>query len=123
MAATRRDGRAVSPLSTAELRSRSSSVSMSRAVAARRSVNRAVSFFIVALIAATPAPAKWGHSQTEWVKFGRMDGSDRRSGMWNRPRLARGLRFLMIAVLALVLLPYALTPMYAVVDPVSTAML
>jgi len=29
----------------------------------------------------------------------------------------------MIAILALVLLPYALTPIYAVVDPVSTAML
>ena len=29
----------------------------------------------------------------------------------------------MIALLALVLLPYALTPIYAVVDPVSTTML
>src|SRR6187401_121160 len=123
MAATRRGGRAVSLLSAAGLRSRSSSVSMSRAVAARRSVKRAVSFFIVALIAATPVPAKWGQLQTEWVKLGRMDGSDRRPGMWNRPRLRRGLRFLMIAILALVLLPYALTPIYAVVDPVSTAML
>ena len=123
MAATRRGGRAVSLLSTAGPRSRSSSVSMSRAVAARRSVKRAVSFFIVALIAATPAPAKWGHSQIEWVRLGRMDGSDKRSGRWNRPRLRRGLRVLMIAILALVLLPYALTPIYAVVDPVSTAML
>ena len=52
-----------------------------------------------------------------------MDGSDKRSGTWNRPRLRRGLRVLMIAILALVLLPYALTPIYAVVDPVSTAML
>ena len=52
-----------------------------------------------------------------------MDGSDKRSGMWSRLRLRRGLRFLMIAILALVLLPYALTPIYAVVDPVSTAML
>jgi monofunctional glycosyltransferase len=52
-----------------------------------------------------------------------MDGSDKRWGMWSRLRLRRGLRFLMIAILALVLLPYALTPIYAVVDPVSTAML
>src|SRR6187551_3642440 len=123
MAATRRGGRAVSLLSTAGLRSRSSSVSMSRAVAARRSVKRAVSFFIVALIAATPAPAKWGQSQTEWVRLGQMDGSDRRSGMWSGPRLRRGLRILMIVLLALVLLPYVLTPIYAVVDPVSTTML
>ena len=52
-----------------------------------------------------------------------MDGPDKRSGMGNRPRLRRGLRVLMIALLALVLLPYALTPIYAVVDPVSTTML
>ena len=52
-----------------------------------------------------------------------MDGSDRRSGRWIRPQLRRGLRVLMIALLALVLLPYALTPIYAVVDPVSTTML
>ena len=52
-----------------------------------------------------------------------MDGPDKRLGMGNRPRLRRGLRVLMIALLALVLLPYALTPIYAVVDPVSTAML
>src|SRR4026207_225332 len=123
MAATRRGRRAVSLLGAAGRRSRSSSVSMSRAVAARRSVKRAVSFFIVALIAATPVPAKWGQLQTEWVKLGRVGGADRRPGMWNRLRLRRWLRFLMIATLALVLLPYALTPIYAVVDPVSTAML
>src|SRR5262245_53335336 len=52
-----------------------------------------------------------------------MDGSDRRPGMRNWPRIRRGLRALMIAILALVLLPYALTPIYAVVDPVSTTML
>src|SRR4249920_2826018 len=123
MAAIRRGGRAVSLLSAAGRRSRSSSVSMSRAVAPRRSVKRAVSFFIVALIAATPASAKWGQSWIEWVRLGRMDGPDKRSGMGNRPRLRRGLRVLMIALLALVLLPYALTPIYAVVDPVSTTML
>src|SRR5262245_25584455 len=52
-----------------------------------------------------------------------MDGSDRRPGMRNWPRIRRGLRALMIAILALVLLPYALTPIYAVLDPVSTTML
>ena len=52
-----------------------------------------------------------------------MDGSEGRSGKSNRLRVRRGLRVLMIAILALVLLPYALTPIYAVVDPVSTTML
>ena len=78
---------------------------------------------MVALIAATLPFAKWGQSQIEWVKLGRMDGSDRKSGVRTRPRLGRGLRVIVIAVLAVVLLPYALTPIYAVVDPVSTTML
>lgn len=52
-----------------------------------------------------------------------MNGSDRGLGIRNWLRLRHGLRVLMIAVLALVLLPYALTPIYAVVDPVSTTML
>src|SRR5215467_10463794 len=52
-----------------------------------------------------------------------MDGSDKSAGRLNWLRLHRGLRVLVIAILALVLLPYALTPIYAVVDPVSTTML
>jgi monofunctional biosynthetic peptidoglycan transglycosylase len=52
-----------------------------------------------------------------------MDGSDRKSGIWRRLRLRRGLRVILTAVLVLLLLPYALTPIYAVVDPISTTML
>ena len=52
-----------------------------------------------------------------------MDGSNGTSGVWNRLRFRRGLRIVMIAILALILLPYALTPIYAVVDPISTTML
>ena len=40
-----------------------------------------------------------------------------------RRRLARLLRPLAVAVLLLLLLPYALTPLYAVLEPVSTVML
>jgi monofunctional biosynthetic peptidoglycan transglycosylase len=39
------------------------------------------------------------------------------------PRVARPLRAVIFAVLALLLLPYMLTPLYAVVDPTSTVML
>ncbi len=39
------------------------------------------------------------------------------------PRVARPLRIAVIAVLALLLLPYVITPFYAVVNPVSTVML
>jgi monofunctional biosynthetic peptidoglycan transglycosylase len=39
------------------------------------------------------------------------------------PRLSRPLRAIAIAVLALLLLPYALTPLYALVEPVSTVMI
>ncbi len=39
------------------------------------------------------------------------------------PRIARPLRAVGLAVLLLLLLPYALTPLYAVVDPISTVML
>src|SRR5215467_2681219 len=52
-----------------------------------------------------------------------MDGSDKSAGRLNWLRLHRGLRVLVIAILALALLPYVLTPIYAVVDPVSTTML
>jgi len=37
--------------------------------------------------------------------------------------LTRSLRLIAIAILAVFLLPYLLTPLYAVIDPVSTAML
>jgi monofunctional biosynthetic peptidoglycan transglycosylase len=39
------------------------------------------------------------------------------------PRLSRPIRAALLAVLGLVLLPYVLTPVYAVVDPVSTVMI
>ena len=39
------------------------------------------------------------------------------------PRVARPLRAVLFAILALLLLPYLLTPLYAVVNPVSTVML
>ncbi|MEI9804581.1 MAG: monofunctional biosynthetic peptidoglycan transglycosylase [Pseudolabrys sp.] len=39
------------------------------------------------------------------------------------PRVARPLRAVALAVLAILVLPYLLTPLYAVVDPVSTVML
>jgi monofunctional biosynthetic peptidoglycan transglycosylase len=44
----------------------------------------------------------------------------KRSGL---PRLPKALRALLILLLILLLLPYALTPFYAAIDPVSTAML
>lgn len=37
--------------------------------------------------------------------------------------MTRGIRVIVIAVVVLVLLPYVITPIYAVVDPVSTVML
>ena len=37
------------------------------------------------------------------------------------PRIARPLRVVLFAVLGLILLPYVLTPLYAAVEPVSTA--
>src|SRR6476620_4597313 len=37
--------------------------------------------------------------------------------------LTRSLRLIAIAILAVFLLPYLLTPLYAVIDPVSTSML
>jgi len=52
-----------------------------------------------------------------------MDGSEKRPGFWNRLRIRRGLRAVVLAILALLLLPYVLTPIYAVVDPISTTML
>jgi monofunctional biosynthetic peptidoglycan transglycosylase len=52
-----------------------------------------------------------------------MDGSEKRPGFWNRLRLRRGLRTIMLAILPLLLLPYLLTPIYSVVDPISTTML
>ena len=39
------------------------------------------------------------------------------------PRMARPLRAVAFALLALLLLPYVITPIYAVVEPVSTVML
>jgi monofunctional biosynthetic peptidoglycan transglycosylase len=39
------------------------------------------------------------------------------------PRVARSLRLVVLAVLALLILPYLLTPLYALVNPVSTLML
>lgn len=47
----------------------------------------------------------------------------KKSGFGYGHRLRRGLRAVVIAALALLLLPYLLTPLYAVVDPVSTLML
>jgi hypothetical protein len=43
--------------------------------------------------------------------------------MLRLPRVARPLRLIAIVLLALLLLPYAMTPFYAVVEPVSTVML
>ena len=43
--------------------------------------------------------------------------------MLRLPRISRPLRLVGLAVLALLLLPYVITPFYAVVDPVSTVML
>jgi monofunctional biosynthetic peptidoglycan transglycosylase len=39
------------------------------------------------------------------------------------PRVARPLRVVLLAVLGLILLPYVLTPLYAVLEPVSTVMI
>ena len=39
------------------------------------------------------------------------------------PRLPRPVRTVLLAVLGLILLPYALTPLYAVMEPVSTVMI
>lgn len=47
----------------------------------------------------------------------------RQNKTWRVLRLPRVLRVIVIAVLAILFLPYLLTPIYAVVDPVSTVML
>lgn len=49
-----------------------------------------------------------------------MDAPNKRSGLARVPRL---LRAVAIVVVAFLLLPYVLTPLYAVVNPVSTVML
>lgn len=52
-----------------------------------------------------------------------MDGPSRKSTGWQRLRPRRWLRAVIVVILTLVLLPYVLTPLYAVVDPVSTMVL
>jgi len=47
----------------------------------------------------------------------------RQNKTWRVLRLPRVLRVIVIAVLAILFLPYLLTPIYAVVNPVSTVML
>ena len=47
----------------------------------------------------------------------------RQNKTWRISRLPRVLRVIVIAVLAILFLPYLLTPIYAVIDPVSTGML
>ena len=47
----------------------------------------------------------------------------RQNKTWRISRLPRVLRVIVIAVLAILFLPYLLTPIYAVVDPISTVML
>jgi monofunctional biosynthetic peptidoglycan transglycosylase len=48
---------------------------------------------------------------------------DRKSRFWHGLPLRRWLRAVVIAIFALLLVPYVLVPVYAVVDPVSTVML
>jgi monofunctional biosynthetic peptidoglycan transglycosylase len=52
-----------------------------------------------------------------------MEGPGRKSTGWQRLRPRRWLRAVVTVILALILLPYVLTPLYAVVDPVSTMMI
>ena len=47
----------------------------------------------------------------------------RQNKTWRISRLPHVLRVIVIAVLAILFLPYLLTPIYAVIDPVSTVML
>jgi len=47
----------------------------------------------------------------------------RQNKTWRISRLPRVLRVIVIAVLAILFLPYLLTPIYAVIDPISTVML
>lgn len=52
-----------------------------------------------------------------------MDGLDKKKSIWQGTHLRRGLRVIVIVILVLLLLPYLLTPLYAIVNPVSTTML
>jgi len=52
-----------------------------------------------------------------------VQGSGRKKNFGFNPRAPRGLRVIVIVVVAALLLPYLITPLYAVVDPVSTVML
>jgi monofunctional biosynthetic peptidoglycan transglycosylase len=52
-----------------------------------------------------------------------VQGSGRKKNFGFNLRMTRGLRVIVIAVVAVLLLPYLITPLYAVVDPVSTVML
>lgn len=52
-----------------------------------------------------------------------MQGSGRKKNFGFNPRATRGLRVIVIVVVAALLFPYLITPLYAVVDPVSTVML
>jgi monofunctional glycosyltransferase len=51
-----------------------------------------------------------------------MEGPGKKSAGWQRLRPRRWLRVVVTVILALILLPYVLTPLYAVIDPVSTMM-
>jgi monofunctional biosynthetic peptidoglycan transglycosylase len=52
-----------------------------------------------------------------------MHSSGKKSVTWHWPRLRRALGVAAIAILIVLLLPYVLTPLYAIVNPASTSML
>jgi monofunctional biosynthetic peptidoglycan transglycosylase len=81
---------------------------------------------VMAIYLTVAPPGKWA---SECDNVGRMvrPGKAKRMtvayDILRLPRLARPLRAVALALLALLLLPYVITPIYAVVEPVSTVML
>jgi monofunctional biosynthetic peptidoglycan transglycosylase len=81
---------------------------------------------VMAIYLTVAPPGKWA---SECDNVGRMvrPGKAKRMtvayDILRLPRLARPLRAVALALLSLLLLPYVITPIYAVVEPVSTVML
>src|SRR6478752_347998 len=116
-----RGGRVVSPGSAVSLSSDWSAASASAATAERRreksSAGTGVMEGIVSLGAAPPAIGL--PDGLMWPAMHRPLTSGRK----HRLRLPAPLRVAVWLLLAVILLPYVLTPLYAVVNPVSTLMI
>ena len=84
--------------------------------------NSVILLFMAALLAGAAGLAKWAvEALAKWVNLHPVNQSGKKQGRGHV--LKRALRVLVLVALALLLLPYVITPIYAVIDPVSTTMI